>query len=236
MNVHVNLLHDDERRYQGLVGRKFIAIAATTTGLALLLIVGGLLGFYLISAQQELQELRAQWRKTDPQYKKFLVQQKTRDQVAAVLGELNGWGHGRLPTHDFLVELQRVVAPYPVQLDRVTVSGEYTMIQPPPPKAVVKLDEAPPESAGAPVAAAKAPPPPPAIPARRWHIVLTGRVFGDQGHTAVVELVTKLQQTPPLADLWESVRLQNLARAPGESHRAEQLFTIEGLTKQRKCE
>ena len=238
MNVHVNLLHDDERRYQGLVGRKFIVIAATSTGLALLLIVGALLGIYLISAQQELQELRTQWRKTDPQYKKFLVQQKGRDQVAAVLGELNGWGHGRLPMHAFLLEIQRSVAPYPVQLDRVTVSGEYTMIQPPPPKVAVKLEAAPVEAGGAPVASTNAPPPPPppAIPARRWHVVLSGRVFGDQGHTAVVELVTALQQSPPLADLWESVRLQNLSRAPGESHRGEQLFTIEGLTKQRKCE
>ena len=237
MNVHVNLLHEDERRYQGLVGRKFIAISATATGLALLLIVGGLLGYTLISAQQELQMLRTQWRQTEPQYKKFLVQQKVRDQVSAMLGELKGWTHGRLSLHDFLAEIQRVVAPYPIQLDRLSVSGEYTMIQPPPPKVAIKLDAAPAEAGGAPVASTNAPPPPPPpIPARRWHVTLSGRVFGEQGQSAVVELAAQLQKTPALAGLWDSVRLQSLTRAPGESHRAEQLFTIEGLTKQRNCE
>ena len=237
MNVHINLLHEDERRYQGLVGRKFILISSTITGLALLLIVGGLLGYNLISAQQELQSLRAQWRQTEPQYKKFLAQQKTRDQVSAVLGELQGWTHGRLLMQPFLLELQRVVVPYPVQLDRLTVAGEFTMIQPPPPKVAVKIDEPKPEGTEAPpLAAAKPPPPPPPIPARRWHVTLNGRVFGEQGHTAVVDLAAKLQQAPAFAGLWDSVRLQSLSRTPGEGHRTEQLFTIEGLTLQRKCE
>ncbi len=237
MNVHVNLLHEDERRYQGLVGRKFIMISATGTGLALLLIVGGLLGYTLISAQQELEMLRTQWRQTEPQYKKFLVQQKIRDQVAAMLGELKGWTHGRLSLHDFLAEIQRVVAPFPIQLDRLSVAGEYTMIQPPPPKVALKLEVAPAEAGGAPVASTNAPPPPPPpIPARRWHVTLSGRVFGEQGQSEVVELAAQLQKTPALAGLWDSVRLQSLTRAPGESHRAEQLFTIEGLTKLRNCE
>jgi hypothetical protein len=231
MNVHINLLHDDERRYQGLVGQKFIIIATAATALALLLIVGGLFGYGLMSAQQELERLRIDWKQTDPRYKKFLMQQKVRDQVSAVLGELNGWTHGRLPMHTFLLEVQRVVAPYPVQLDRLTVAGEYSMVQPPPPKVVVKFVEpAPVVSTNAP------PPPPPPIPARRWHITLTGRVFGAQGHTAVVELAARLQQAPGLSNVWESVRLQNIGRVPGDGSRNEQLFTIEGLTKLRKCE
>ena len=237
MNVHINLLHDAERRYQGLVGRKFILICATSTVLALLLIVGGLLGYNLVSAQQDLETLRASWRQTEPQYKDFLKQQKIRDQVAAMLNELNGWTHGRLPMDGFLLEMQRIVAPYPVQLDRLTLAGEYTMIQPPLPKVPVKIEEPKPEASGAPVAVTNAPPvPPPPIPARRWHITITGRVFGEQGHTAVVDLAAKLQQAPAFAGLWDSVRLQSLTRAPGEEHRTEQLFTIEGLTQQRKCQ
>ena len=240
MNVHVNLLHDDERRYQGLVGRKFIVIAATSAVVGLLAIVGTLLGYNLISAQQELQQLRASWKQTEPQYKRFLAQQKVRDLAAGVLGELRGATHGRLPMHDFLLEVQRVVAPFPVQLDRITITSEASLVQPPPPKVAVKLDEPKPEGPVAPPAAITnappPPPPPPAIPARRWRVTLTGRVFGEQGHSAVVALATQLQRSPPLAEIWESVRLQNLARAPGEAHRGEQLFTIEGLTKLRKCE
>ena len=68
MNVHVNFLHDDERRYQGLVGRKFIVIAASSAVVGLLAIVGTLLGYNLISAQQELQMLRASWRQTEQQF------------------------------------------------------------------------------------------------------------------------------------------------------------------------
>ena len=240
MNVHVNLLHDDERRYQGLVGRKFMVIATTCTVVGLLTIVGGLLGFNLFSAQQELQMLRSTWKQTEPQYKRFQAQQKVRDQTAAVLGELNGWEHGRLQMHSFLLEVQRVVAPVPVQLERVTMTAESVMVQPPAPKVAVKLDEPKPEGAPAPAASTNAPPPPPppppAIPARRWHITIAGRVFGEQGHSAVVALAAQLQQAPALADVWDSVRLQSLARAPGEAQRAEQLFTLEGLTKLRKCE
>ena len=137
MNVHVNFLHDDERRYQGLVGRKFIVIAASSAVVGLLAIVGTLLGYNLISAQQELQMLRASWRQTEQQYKSFLAQQKVRDLAAGVLGELRGATHGRLPMHDFLLEVQRIVAPFPVQLDHITITSEASLVQPPPPKVAV---------------------------------------------------------------------------------------------------
>ena len=227
MNVHVNLLHDDERRYQGLVSRKFILLVSSGLGLGLLVMVGGFAVSSFLGTRQEWNTLQTRWQETGPRYKKYLTKQQEQNRVKAVFGELNGWNHGRLPMAELMLEVQRTVAPYPIQFSRVTVAGETTLVQPPAPKP-------PPADASA----TNAPPakPPPPIPARRWRITISGRVFGERGHTDVVALTEQLQANPRLAELWESVRLQSLTRATGTERRGEQMFSIEGLTKLRKCE
>jgi hypothetical protein len=225
MNVHVNLLHDDERRYQGLVSRKFIILASAGTVVSILVLLGSLAGYSFFGERQEWSTLRTQWQQTEPRYKNYLSQQQGQGRVKAVVGELNGWNRGRLPLSAILLDVQRMVAPHPIQLTRITIMGESTFVQPPTPKVP-------------PAAATNAPPakPPPPIPARLWRVTIMGRVFGPQGHSDVVALTTQLQNAPGLADVWESVRLQNLTRATGSERRDEQNFTIEGLTKMRKCE
>ncbi len=225
MNVHVNLLHDDERRYQGLVSRKFIMLASVGTVAGVLGVLGSLAGYSFFGERQEWQTLQAQWQQTEPRYKNYLSQQQGQGRIKAVVGELNGWNRGRLTLSAFLLEVQRLVAPHPLQLTRVSIMGESTFVQPPTPRV-------------SPAAATNAPPakPPPPIPARLWRVSIMGRVYGPQGHSAVVALTTQLQHTPGLAEVWDSVRLQNLTRATGSERRDEQSFTIEGLTRMRKCE
>ena len=225
MNVHVNLLHDDERRYQGLVSRKFILLVSVGTVVSILVLLGALATYSFFGERQEWKALQAQWQQTEPRYKNYLSQQQGQGRVKTVMGELNGWNHGRLPQHGFLLEIQRAVAPFPIQLTRLQVMGESILVQTPAPKAP-------------PAAAPNTPPakPPPPIPARSWHVTITGRVFGPQGYTDVLAFVAQLQNAPGLSDVWESVRLQNLARPSGTEHRDEQNFIIEGLTKVRKCE
>ena len=122
---------------------------------------------------------------------------------------------------------------------RVTVDSELVMVQPPVPKEKVKLDEGdeePKDSAAAPHALVKPPAKPPATPARRFHVVITGRVSGEQGHTAVVAFDEDLQKKSPLAPVFETVRLQGISRVSGDNQRNEQNFTIECLTPLRKYE
>lgn len=225
MNVHVNLLHVDERRYQGLVSRKFVMLVSVGTAASVLGILGALAVYSFFGERQEWKSLHAQWQQTEPRYKSYLSQQQGQGHVKTVVNELNGWNHGRLPQHEFLLNIQRAVAPYPIQLTRLQVIGESSLVQQPMPKTPA-------------VAATNAPPakPPPPIPARCWHVTITGRVFGPQGYTDVLAFVAQLQNTAGLAEVWESVRLQNLARPSDPEHRDEQNFTIEGLTKLRKCE
>lgn len=227
MNVHVNLLHDDERRYQGLVSRKFIVLISLGLGVGLLVMVGGLLVSNFLGTRQEWNLLQERWRETEPRYKKYLVQDKERSRVKAMVGELNGCNHGRLGMHDFMLDLQRAVATYPIRFSRVSISAEASLVQAPVPKAP-PLD----------VSVTNAPPvkPPPPIPAHRWHVTMTGRVFGERGHLDAVAFTEQLKRQSRLAELWESVRLQNLSPVAGSENRGQQIFTIEGVTKLRKCE
>jgi hypothetical protein len=225
MNVHVNMLYEVERRYQGLVSRKFTFRALLGTLAAVLLLLGSLALYSFFGERQNWHALKTQWQQVEPHYKRYLLQQQGQGRVKNVAGELDGWNRGRLSMNAFLLDIQRVAAPYPIQFSRLNITSEGSLVQPPAPKV-------------APAAAANAPPakPPPPIPARRWQVLITGRVFGPQGYGDVVAFVTKLQNAPGLAEEWESVRLQNLARATGSDRRDEQNFTIEGVTKLRKCE
>jgi hypothetical protein len=225
MNAHVNLLHESEQRYQGLVSRKFTFRALLGTLASALLLLGSLALYSFFGERQEWKALKTQWQQVEPHYKRYLLQQQGQGRVKNVATELDGWNRGRLPMNAFLLDIQRVAAPYPIQFARLTVMGENTLIQQPAPKR-------PPDAA----ADAPAPKPPPPIPARRWQVSISGRVFGPQGYRDVIAFVNKLQNTPGLAELWESVRLQNLARVTGGERRDEQNFTIEAVTKVRKCE
>lgn len=238
MRLQVNLLHEGELRHQGLVGRRFIIMVSLATLVGVLMLVGVLAGYAYISQRQELKNERAQWAKTEPNYKRFTALQQEQGRIKTVVDEILGWNHARLPMYDLLLELQRMVAPYPIQFTRVTVDSEFTMIQPPAPSgsARIEVKEEGAKEQSQPAAAPAPAKPPPATPARRFHIVITGRVVGEQGHKNVVAFDEQLQKSPKLADIFESVRLQGISRAAGESRHNEQNFTIECLTKIRKYE
>ena len=229
MNVHVNLLHEDEQRYQGLVSQKFIIRGSVVMVVGILLILGSLALYGYFGEYQERKTLETQWKQTEPLYRNYLSRQQGQGRVKTLVNELNGWNHGRLSLAAFMLDVQRVVAPFPIQFSRMTLMGETTFVQPPTPKP-------PPMDASSVTNAPVALKPPPPIPARRWRVTITGRVYGPQGHSDVVTLANRLQNAPWLADVWDSVRLQNLTRSTAGEHRDEQNFTIEGLTKLRKCE
>jgi len=238
MKVHVNLLHPDEQRYQGLVSLRFIFLASTITLAVVIILVGGFALYSFFSKRQDLLWARDQWKKTEPLYKQLLTLQQEQKRLKAVVNELDGWNHARLPTYTLLAELQRLVAPHPIQFSHVTVMGERGMVQPPAvtnaPKAEVKDESA--GDGGVPAKSTPPPKPPPAIPAWRFRITIAGHVFGEEGHTAVVMFNEQLQRDSQLAATFDSVRLQGLSRASREVQRNEQVFTIEALTPFRKFE
>ncbi|TAN38160.1 MAG: hypothetical protein EPN23_03075 [Verrucomicrobia bacterium] len=235
MKVHVNLLHPDEQRYQGLVSLRFIFLASIVTLTAVVILVGSFALYSFFSKRQDLVWARDQWLKAEPLYKQTLALQQEQKRIKVVVDELNGWNHARLPLHQLLAELQRIVAPHPIQFSRLTITGERSLVQPP---AVTNVPKA--EAKSEPAAGAKPavpPKPPPAIPAWRFRITIAGRVFGEAGHTAVVAFNEQLQRDPHLVNIFESVHMQGLSKASRETQRGnEQVFTIEALTPLRKFE
>jgi hypothetical protein len=234
MKVHVNLLHPDEQRYQGLVSRRFILLSSVTTVTLVLVLVGGFALYGFFNKRQDLNWARMQWQKTEPRYKIILALQQEQSRIKTVVGELNGWNHARLPMHELLTEVQRTVAPHPIQFTRLNVSSEFVLIQPPTPTNTPPAEVA--GEAQSALVVKTAPKPPPPIHARRFHLAIAGRVLGAEGHTAVVEFNDQLQHNARIGPWFESVRLQGLNRAGGEARKNEQFFTIEGQTPVRRLE
>lgn len=233
MKVHVNLLHPDEQRYQGLVSSRFIILASALTLASILLLVSGFALYGFFSKRQDLQWAREQWKKTELRYRTILALQQEQGRIKKVVDELNGWNHARLPMYDLLAELRKIVSPHPIQFTRLNVNSETMTIQPPPPTNPPPVKA---QGEAQPVAGAAAPKPPTPIQAKRFHLLIAGRVLGAEGHTAVVEFNEQIQSNQRIGPWFEAVRLQGINRVTSGARRDEQYFNIEGTTPARKLE
>jgi len=238
MNVRVTLLQESELRHQGLLNRRFLLLAAIGAGaLVVVLLIGwGLWRWH--GHRQDWQTARTTWAKTEPRYVKFQALQADYGRIKALADELQGWRHARLALSTVLAEVQRLVAPRPIQFERLTVTSQIELIVPPspPPREVTGKPAAKRGAAEGAVTPAPAPPAP-GVPARKFRIMIEGRAAGEQSYQEVVGLGNDLRTAPALAGLFDSVRLQGLRQVSDAKERPdERLFSIECVLLPRKIE
>ena len=220
MKLRVDLLTQEERRYQGPVSLKFaVTIGGITLG-SLALITLLVVVHALLSVRSDLKTARGNWQQIEARYKTVTDKQKAEGENQAVLTELKLWSKQRISWTDLLAELRRI-APASMQFTRLTVRSEWAFVRPP----------AKTTSDGKEIPQA-------AVPARRFFLSLEGRAAGDLADQVVVDFERAWRQSPGFQPLFESVKLQRLVReATSETGRQpDRLFLIEGEFRARKLE
>lgn len=222
MSLRVDLMQEGEYRYQGAVSRRFagMAVAGLVTGM--LLVWAAVVVDHHKAVRRELRNLEAEWSTIEGHYKR--AQQKRAD-YAWSLGlqkELAPWVSNRVDWASRLDELNGLVARN-IQLTRLNLRSEWSLIKPPPPPPPADAAETP-------------PPPPPGQPAQRFTLGIAGRAAGEAGSDAAVALVRQLKDSPGYAAVFENIRLQNLLREERTDDLADRSFSIDGAGLSRKLE
>jgi hypothetical protein len=220
MSLRINLLKENEYRYQGPVSLRFtILVSSALVGL-ILLVVLGLAAQRSMALRRNLRDARAEWTRIEPQFNKVSDLQKSLGANDALIGELALWSKTRPSWSKLLPALQQVV-PESVQFTRLNARSEWQFLKPP----------APPAGSGAEAGAkSKAQATElPNIPARKAFVSVEGRARGDLADETVVQLVRTWREADEYRPLFESVKLQRLLRENVQGkEQPDRLFEIQG--------
>lgn len=220
MSLRVDLLREDEVRYQGAVSRRFALRAGISGAVAALSIFLAYFFYTEFSVRRELRDIDERWAQVSDRHKALKEKRITMSSMQGLQKELGAWGRNRLDWVSRLDELEAMI-PLNVQLVRFTVRDEWEFVRPPPP---------PPK----PGEEAK---PPPSQPARRTYLNISGRAAGANGEDAVIQVVTKMRNTKSYAGIFETIRLQRINTDPQPGDVADRAFDIEAAMAQpRKLE
>lgn len=215
MSLRVDLLREDEVRYQGAVSRRFALRAGISAAVGALAILIAYFAYTEISSRSEMRDIEARWAQVSERHKALKEKRLGFASMQGLQKELGAWSRNRLDWVTRLTELEAMI-PLNIQLVRLNVRDEWEFVRPPTP-------------APKPGEEAK---PPPSIPARRTFLNLSGRAAGATGEDAVLNVVTKMRGTKSYADIFETIRLQriNTDTQPGDV--ADRAFDIEAAMAQ----
>ena len=229
MNLRVNLLREEELRYQGPVSRRFVIRAtASTVGVVVFILLAALI-HRQISLYQGMRWARSEWTRLEARYEAVKKMQAELSAHQGLMGELQQWNQTRQSWGTVLESLQAIV-PDSVQLTRLTVRTDWEFVRPPAP--------APKPAPEGEVAKAEEPPKEPvqlpAQPARRITVNMSGRASGDSADEVVGQFNQMLNRGAGFQNLFQSVKLQRMLKDASHSDEAVYLFEIEAVGQQRK--
>jgi hypothetical protein len=227
MSLRIDLMREDEHRYQGPVSRKFIGVAIGAFLGAILLLVLGLILQRNASTRRELAQAENDWSTLGPRYAEARVKRASFSMCQSYQAELKQWADTRMDWAARLDELQTLI-PDSIQLTRIGVRCEWSVIKAP--AATVAASE---KAEGA---EKKPAPPPDGVPARRYQLSISGRAAGESGGDLALGIVTKLKLVPGYGTNFETIKLQNVLRDSVANDQADRSFSIEGVTTPRKLE
>lgn len=218
MKLRVNLLRDNEARYQGPVSLRFAMVAGGSTAAIILLILIGIAVHRHVSTSHSLAFARDQWQRLEPEFKVVQSKQKQLRDRQALQAELGLWTSTRVNWYRVLRDLQAIVPPS-VQLRQLNVSGTWDFI----------AAEKPADGSDR-----KDPP----TPARRFTLSIAGNASGELADETVVQFTRSLRDAQGLHPVFETVRLQRMSRAAGggEEQQTDRAFEIEALSAVRKLQ
>lgn len=225
MSLRINLMVEDELRYQGAVSRVFLAKLLIGLVLASIALWGGLLVQQQMAVRAELAQLQGDWSKVEARFN--LIKRKRADLARwqGYKAELDRWSSIRVEWADRLEELHAMVPPS-AQLVRIAIRNDWEFIRAGVP--------AVPAGESAESAAPKTPAPP--VPVRNFSLAISGKAAGDEGANAVLDMSNALKAVPGYRDLFETMKLQRLVRDPNPLDQADRSFDIECQAPARKLE
>lgn len=227
MSLRVNLLRQEEYRYQGPVSLRLVMVlCGSLLGAGALLFIAFAMQNYF-SLRSNMNSAQSEWQAIETRYNAVTTEQKNLLANQALIGELNLWTKTRPSWSSLLPSLQQIV-PASVQLTRFAVRSEWQYIKPLPPATSAQPEGTPPP----------APREIPSIPARKSFISTEGRARGELADETVVQFVRTLREEAVYQPLLESVKLQRLMREVGQNEGAEadRIFEIQGEFFMRKLE
>ncbi len=216
MMIRVNLLKENEFRYQGAVSRGFIVqISLITVGCMFILYLLATFIQYR-SLQQSLAWSQERWNRIKPAYENVQAMKVEIGHNRLLLDELKGWQRSRVEWHEPLRELPRI-APAATQFTRLNIWGA---VENPKPAAATSKKAA--------LDKPKTPEQTPA-PTRKYLINFEGRADDKLADKVVLQFVDDLRQTTAFKPILESVKLQGLRLESGRETTA-RIFNIEAAT------
>jgi Tfp pilus assembly protein PilN len=222
-SLRVNLIRSEERRYQGPVSKRFILLSLGGALAAGLFIWAGVGWTQRAETQKELTALESEWALIQPRYNLAKAKAAQIGQIEEVEKELKLWGATRLQSDKMLEEFASTV-PENIQIVRLSIFSEWSVVRPPAPPPPPENTETRPK------------PPPPGIPARKSAMSISGRAAGDDGSDAVVKMVQDLKAAPVLGSVLETIKLNNLLRDVQPDDQSDRSFTIDAPGKLRKLQ
>lgn len=131
MNLQVNLLKKTERRYQGIVSMKVMALGSFGVLGAVTFLVLSLAGISKVTLNTNLERARQEWKNLEP--KAALVRKGQASVIAnrKTLADIEGWSQGgRVPMSGILRAVQREI-PAQMALDLLYAGMEQVAVSEP---------------------------------------------------------------------------------------------------------
>ena len=118
MSLQVNLLKKVERRYQGIVSMKVIALSSISLLAGITILVFLLAGISKMTLNANLDRARREWRRLDPQAAVIRSAQAAVDINRKTLAELDSWSKGDHPSMFSILRAVQSQIPAQMSLDR----------------------------------------------------------------------------------------------------------------------
>jgi hypothetical protein len=118
MSLQVNLLKKVERRYQGIVSMKVIALSSISLLAGITILVFLLAGISKMTLNANLDRARREWKRLDPQAAVIRSGQAAVDINRKTLSELDVWAKGDHPSMFSILRAVQSQIPAQMSLDR----------------------------------------------------------------------------------------------------------------------
>ncbi len=196
----VNLLKKSERRYQGVVSRRFIFVSMVVTPIFLIAILSGIKLVQYNGVQANLKASREIWADLEPQLERFQNQQRGLNTNRQAIDLIQGWRNSQVSMEGLLLDIQQTI-PEQIQLTRVSVRSEIkTSVYRN--KDELDLD---------------------------YRLVLQGVSQGAQAEGMVINLRKNLLKKEHLTATFDSVKLTSMRKREGRAGENMREFSLEGM-------
>ncbi|MEN7972990.1 MAG: hypothetical protein ABFR47_04055 [Verrucomicrobiota bacterium] len=196
----VNLLKRSERRYQGVVSRKFMQVGIVVSSILFLSLFVGLRLVQYAGLQSNLRGSRIVWESLEPRLAVAKEQQRVLATNRQVLELLDAWRKSQVPMEGLLLDIQEAI-PENVQLMRISLRSNAKN------SIARNADEL----------------------KLGYSLTLQGVSQGEQAENAVINLRKGLQERDHLSTFFDSLKLVSMRKRQGRSGENMREFSFEGL-------